>query len=658
MPCVKCKDARKHKNKPSLTVSTEAGNEYWKCHNCGWQGRLAVYEKFAKVYKHARMPESLPSMYSKEVQTFLDSKQLDAQTCMALGVYEAPGFRQIEDGVDEQGAPKYKWASSGHQEVCFPYYREGTLRNVMFRRLVHSADESKVYQMRKVHGTESCFWGLDQLDLTQATIQKEGDDHRRIEIIITEGQTDRITWVQSGYKNVISIPMGAPDPKMKNLKEKISFLTDPYVKTLFKYVTRFYIAMDNDEAGNYFKDIIAEHLGRERCFLLTYPFGYKDSNEVFAGDAKKSLDPLGRSGIDKMYTTAKAYPIRGIMTLYEVKPYLDVLRKKGLQKGFTCGEKTVDEHISLQGKRLTVVTGIPGDGKSTWVRWYLVEQCRTNLAMKWGMFSPESRPPQREYLKLMEVFSGRRGTEERVNPMTAEQLKAAEFWIAQRFILVNPTRKSYQNLTGDENATHNGLDNILQYMLYLKQTQGIFGFIIDAWNKIDHDLPKGMQEEKFISKQLDKVLDFLELHDLHAIIIAHPTKIETGRGGNNRMPTLYDIKGSSAWNEKADIGIVVYRKKYKKTNKKDEDGDDIWERDRDAPCIIKVEKMKFDELGMPGQFEMWMDKDKGDSFTTRIPARITSKAKVKLDPMDVTDAVTEVEDVGARAIIHKDDLPF
>jgi hypothetical protein len=109
-------------------------------------------------------------------------------------------------------------------------------------------------------------------------------------------------------------------------------------------------------------------------------------------------------------------------------------------------------------------------------------------------------------------------------------------------------------------------------------------------------------------------LEFLDREDLFAMVIAHPTKMPTIRGGNFQKPTLYDMKGSSAWNEKLDLGLVTHRLPWVKTNSKDENGDEVWEMDNTVPTILSVEKMKFDELGHIGTVKMWLDKSRGDRF--------------------------------------------
>jgi hypothetical protein len=84
------------------------------------------------------------------------------------------------------------------------------------------------------------------------------------------------------------------------------------------------------------------------------------------------------------------------------------------------------------------------------------------------------------------------------------------------------------------------------------------------------------------------------------------------------MPSLYDIKGSSAWKEKADIGIVVHRYKNKKRDSaeipKGADEDDKYEVMHDAPTIIRTEKIRFEETGVEDRVKLRMDAKRGGRF--------------------------------------------
>lgn len=620
--CPKCSSERKkeHQKTPCLSVNNEEGNKWWKCNHCGWSGNLSMHEKFNKVYESARMPKHIPDVYSKPVMDFFSKKQINPAIAKQLGVYE----RMTKT-----------WT-----EVCFPFRIGYTLVNVKFRPLVDDKSVPKHYCVKKDTGSRETYWLLDKINFDENP-----------DLTIVEGETDCLTHWTVGRTNVISVPMGAPNPN-SDAVGKLAFAREPDVVAIINKARRIYLFTDNDANGIYLRDLLSDIYGKEKCYIINYPIGYKDSNEVYAGDVKKGLNPLGKSGIDKLYETAQPYPIKGIIRLGNVLEELKRIQEGGFKKGYCIGGHAVDELISLERKRLMVITGAPASGKSVWWRWYTTQICKSNKELMFAGYTPESRPMSREYAKIAEAFTGKRYHKEWHNSMSdIERHKAHEF-IERHFILVNPNVHNFHDFSyGKSKVAPKGLKSILGYMKYLKQTMGIFGFWIDAWNKLDHQRPSGTPIEEFISKELDYLLEFLEVEELFCNVIAHPTKLETVRGGNYRKPTLYDIKGSSAWNEKVDIGVVLARNKFVRSSKKDDNGDEVWEISNDQPTLVSVEKMKFEELGQEGQVKMWLDKKNGNQFVTEDPAvkdtyesKVQKQKKVILNP-EVTDDNETFDDI-------------
>jgi twinkle protein len=130
------------------------------------------------------------------------------------------------------------------------------------------------------------------------------------------------------------------------------------------------------------------------------------------------------------------------------------------------------------------------------------------------------------------------------------------------------------------------LDSILSSVLQLISRKGIKFFVIDAWNKLEHlDDSTG-----YVGKQLDKLANFCELHQVHCFLVAHPRKMEKDNG-IYRVPTLYDVAGSSNFYNKTDNGLCVYRDFDKKTT------------------TIYRQKIKFNHWGTDGMSEYNYDLD-------------------------------------------------
>ena len=101
------------------------------------------------------------------------------------------------------------------------------------------------------------------------------------------------------------------------------------------------------------------------------------------------------------------------------------------------------------------------------------------------------------------------------------------------------------------------LDSILAKVAELKNRKNIDWFVIDAWNKLEHQY--GESETKYIGQSLDKIVNFCERYNVHCFLVAHPRKISKNADGFYEVPSLYDIAGSANFYNKTDNGLTVYR---------------------------------------------------------------------------------------------------
>lgn len=635
--CPHCNDSRqKHKNVPCLTVNNEEGNRWFKCNHCLWSGNLDIYEKYDKVREKSYMPKQFPEVYSQEVMAYWKRRGIDYKIALKERVYE------------------FQFAK--RPALGFPVYQNQTLVNVKFLniRWQHGDDGTKWWQLPKSLGTKILPWGLN-------TIEFEKDKPRVV--VHTEGEIDRLTWLTAGYKNIISEPQGAPSLESTDFKDKFAYVEDPYFKNIFKDVQKIIFSTDGDEPGKKLRNHLALLLGKERCKFINYPVGYKDINEVWAGDEKKGLKALGQEGVDECYQNLSSFPVKGIITPQDVRDELKILSEEGFKPGLGIGVPEIDRLFTLKPKHITFLTGTPSAGKSVFTRWYITELIKHNdkQNLKWGWFSPENRPVGREIAKIAEVITGQYYKKGWGNSMSDDLRDKTVRFIAKHFFIISPDRKNYETWGDKIDANRmNTMDSILYYLTYLKKTEDIFGFIIDAWNKVEHEQPKYIPETTFISQQLDRLIDFCDYNNVHGWVIVHPRKIEQ-QGVNYKMPSLYDIKGSSAWKEKADIGIILHRYTNKKKKKGEipegADDDDKYYVDQDAPTILRTEKIRFEETGVMDRIKLRMDCKKGGRFY------VVDADKEKQQVADVAGKLNphvsdEEEDDVFNGVLEDKKLPF
>lgn len=596
--CPECNDKReKHRGARCLTVNDEPGNRWYNCHHCGWSGNLDVEGKYDRVREESKMP-NVQRTFTMEARAYLDKRGISLNTAKKLRIYEQTRGKQTI--------------------LAFPFFMNLTLVNVKFLNTEWKKGDKgpKWWQLSKDIGTRILPWNMQSIK----THDDQGNRFQNNRLIVTEGEWDAATWVECGYPNVISVPQGAPSLKAKDFKEEFAYWQDKYVQSKLENIDLIYLSCDNDDAGRKLRGHLAMILGKDKCRYIKYPTGYKDINEVLMGNKEKNLEPLGQKGVDECLAEATSIPVAGVVKASQVWDELQILRNEGFQPGLGCGVEEVDRLFTVKPKHITFVTGVPGSGKSVWIRWWLVQMIKHNqdLDLKWAMFTPENRPVSREYAKIAEALTGYGYHKDDPNAMSEDQMRKAMRFIEKHFFLVSPDRTNYESFGGQIDASKvNTLGALQQYLIYLKKTNNIFGYVIDAWNKIEHEQPKWQTETAFISEQLDHLINFNAFWDLHGIIIVHPKKIEQV-GENYKMPSLYDIKGSSAWKEKADIGILIHRYKMKKITASvaaergidlgDLDEDEKWEVVHRAPTIVRTEKIRFEETGVEDRVKMEMTK--------------------------------------------------
>jgi len=389
--------------------------------------------------------------------------------------------------------------------IQFNYFRNGELINIKSR------GKNKDFKLFK--DAELIFYNLD------ACIDNDI-------VIIVEGEMDVLALYECGIKNVISVPNGCTEKGNINM-EYLDNCVD-----FFNEDTKFILALDNDKVGNRLKDELARRLGYENCSYVTF-LDSKDANDcLIQYGIKKTIDCINNS---------KEFPIIGVFDANDIKEDIYNYYNNGLPSGNGIGMAKMDMHLKFQEGYLTTITGIPGHGKSEFLDFLL---CRLNISHGWktALYSPENHPLELHFSKFAEKIIGKpfEGSK-KLSPLDLSNMID---YHANNFYFINP-EKDYT------------LDSILLSIKQLVRKKGIKCFVIDAWNKLDHQYT--VNETKYISEQLDKITRFCELNKVHCFLVAHPTKIRKDEKGNYEIPNLYSISGSANFYNKTANGITVYR---------------------------------------------------------------------------------------------------
>ncbi len=243
------------------------------------------------------------------------------------------------------------------------------------------------------------------------------------------------------------------------------------------------------------------------------------------------------------------------------------LHSEGKKRGLSTGWFSLDENFTVRPGDLTVGTGIPGAGKSSFF-----DNLAVNMASNhnWTTlyFSAENFPIQNHLANLLEIYHGLPFNPGPHYRMDAYHISEAKEFFEKHFVFLDPQNPS--------------VDRLLFLAKHILRERKIDQFIIDPWNQLSHDFGS-ISETQYIAKALAKIRRFARQHHIHVVIVAHPMKLQKEKGAKDYpVPTLYDIAGSAHFRNMADNGIVLWREHH---------SNDVQ---------IHIQKVRFREVGQLG----------------------------------------------------------
>jgi hypothetical protein len=182
------------------------------------------------------------------------------------------------------------------------------------------------------------LYGVDKIDITMP-------------LLIVEGHIDRLSCIEAGFTNVVSIPIGASD------------LT--WIEFNWEWLENFdniILWADNDQAGIKMIKESVVRIGEHRCKIVepddvivnkVREFWKQYNQNIDKTDANNVLLACGKQEILNLINNAKEVPIPDVATKAEV---------------LSTGTKDLDSHIYgyVEGT-LNIWTGKTGSGKSTYI---------------------------------------------------------------------------------------------------------------------------------------------------------------------------------------------------------------------------------------------------------------------------------------------------
>ena len=91
------------------------------------------------------------------------------------------------------------------------------------------------------------------------------------DMTITEGEIDKLSCVEAGIRNVVSVPT-SDNEDVATFLDRDRALIDRYRRVI--------IATDADKSGRELADSLIAYFGSQRCWIVAWPDGCNDANDV------------------------------------------------------------------------------------------------------------------------------------------------------------------------------------------------------------------------------------------------------------------------------------------------------------------------------------------------------------------------------------------
>ncbi|CAJ2657864.1 unnamed protein product [Trifolium pratense] len=522
--CPKCQGGDTVEKSLSIYIPPDGGSAAWVCFRgkCGWKGSTQAFAGSSSSYSTA-MNQLIPAKKKRQLNE--EDLQLEP-LCNELVAYFSERLISNET-LHRNGVMQRKY--DDQIVIAFTYRRNRALISCKYR------DINKNFWQEA--NTEKIFYGLDD-------IVGESD------VIIVEGEMDKLAMEEAGFRNCVSVPDGAPPsvsskevpPEEKDAKYQYLW----NCKDELKQASRIIIATDGDAPGQALAEELARRIGKEKCWRVRWP---KKGKSDDCKDANEVLMYLGPDALKEAIENAELYPIRG---LFNFRDYFDEIdayyhQTLGYDTGLPTGWNNLNGLYNVVPGELTIVTGVPNSGKSEWIDALL---CNLNQSAGWKFALCSMENKVREHArKLLEKhmkkpFFNSRYAED-VKRMSLEEYEQGKVWLSDTFYLIRCEDDALPNIKWVLDLAKAA---VLRY--------GVRGLVIDPYNELDHQRSPNQTETEYVSQMLTMIKRFAQHHGCHVWFVAHPRQLQNWNGG---APNLYDISGSAHFINKCDNGIVIHR---------------------------------------------------------------------------------------------------
>lgn len=417
--------------------------------------------------------------------------------------------------------------------IAYCNYLDGKIINVKFRSVQQhpvTGEWSKLFC--QVSPTKPCApYGIDSINLLRPDAQTIR------QLIITEGEKDRLTLMTCGFPYVLSIANGAST----NIEESHEAF-DEWIQQAGEII----ICGDTDRPGRRLVKLLIEQY-QTRAKVTTLPQGKKDISEVY--------EAFGSREVQRIIAEAQGISDADIYDLSEHKEDILDIMMGNYDRGYEVGMGGLTDgifHPTSEGG-LIILTGRPNSGKTDFLNCLMAHLMYHNQK-RVAFFSFEKPIKGKHVREIARIALGVRNTEDMDGAESPEEARQEN-----RRVLDFLSEHMVDFDTKTRLPDSNYIIGMMEAMMNRKK-QKIDYLVIDPYVFINmtEGGSRATETEK-VRLMLTKLQAWSRTRHIWTVVVAHP-RIQY-KDGHEAFPPLdiYSVAGSAQWANLADFLLTVNR---------------------------------------------------------------------------------------------------
>ena len=417
--------------------------------------------------------------------------------------------------------------------IAYCNYLDGKIINVKFRSVQQhpvTGEWSKLFC--QVSPTKPCApYGIDSINLLRPDAQPIR------QLIITEGEKDRLTLMTCGFPYVLSIANGAST----NIEESHEAF-DEWIQQAGEII----ICGDTDRPGRRLVKLLIEQY-QTRAKVTTLPQGKKDISEVY--------EAFGSQEVKRIIAEAQGISDADIYDLSEHKEDILDIMMGNYDRGYEVGMGGLTDgifHPTSEGG-LIILTGRPNSGKTDFLNCLMAHLMYHNQK-RVAFFSFEKPIKGKHVREIARIALGVRNTEDMDGAESPEEARQEN-----RRVLDFLSEHMVDFDTKTRLPDSNYIIGMMEAMMNRKK-QKIDYLVIDPYVFINmtEGGSRATETEK-VRLMLTKLQAWSRTRHIWTVVVAHP-RIQY-KDGHEAFPPLdiYSVAGSAQWANLADFLLTVNR---------------------------------------------------------------------------------------------------